>query len=243
MFSRVGGKSRLKNQIIELIPSHKTYVEPFVGAGAVFFGRKNKSDIEVINDIDKDIYDIFQDMKDVGDSFITKPFIPTRLEFNDLLNKTSFNNNEDRLYRNLYLSRFSYCGNRLRYKGEKWEKYRQSWGSNLKKDKWMKRLKNVNIYNEDARDVIKKYDSIDTFFYLDPPYSKLKNNWGYNYNTINNNDMLEILKSIKGKFLMTYDNTPENRSLFKDFTVIIVNTSYKLSGNHKTITELFIMNY
>ena len=29
----VGGKTKLKNRIIEQIPEHKTYVEPFVGGG------------------------------------------------------------------------------------------------------------------------------------------------------------------------------------------------------------------
>jgi DNA adenine methylase len=232
----------LKNQIIELIPSHKTYVEPFVGGGSVFFGRKTKSDIEVINDLDKDIYDIYQDMKDVGDSMINRSFISDRKTFEDLMKKTVFINIEDRLFRNLYLSFISYCGVRDSYGGDNKNRGSNS-GSKWKTDKWMKRLENVRIYNNDARDVIKKYDSIDTFFYLDPPYSKLKKDWGYTCNTINNTDMLEILKSIKGKFLMSYDDTPENRSLFKDFTILSVNTLYQMGLKDRKMNEIFIMNY
>jgi DNA adenine methylase len=44
-----GGKQRLADTIIGLIPAHKIYVEPFFGGGAVFF-RKRKSYLEAIND-------------------------------------------------------------------------------------------------------------------------------------------------------------------------------------------------
>lgn len=40
---RLGGKSRLRKGIIELIPDHTCYVEPFFGAGWVYFGKKKES--------------------------------------------------------------------------------------------------------------------------------------------------------------------------------------------------------
>ncbi|NGY69510.1 DNA adenine methylase, partial [Clostridium perfringens] len=47
--TRLGGKSKLRKEIISMMPAHVCYVEPFFGAGWVYFG-KSKSKIEVIND-------------------------------------------------------------------------------------------------------------------------------------------------------------------------------------------------
>ena len=60
--SRVGGKSKLRNKIINMLPSHTTYIELFFGAGWVYFG-KDKSKVEVINDIDKELINLFKIIK------------------------------------------------------------------------------------------------------------------------------------------------------------------------------------
>ncbi|GAG53665.1 unnamed protein product, partial [marine sediment metagenome] len=54
-FGSPGGKRFLAKTIVSYIPEHKTYVEPFLGGGAVFFA-KEPSEVEVINDLDKDIF-------------------------------------------------------------------------------------------------------------------------------------------------------------------------------------------
>ncbi len=100
---RVGGKSKLKDYIISLIPTHKIYVEAFVGGGAVFFG-KEPSENEVVNDLGKDIYHIYKDMKTVGEQMINKDFTPSRDKFERLKKQNTFNSKTERLFRNLYLS-------------------------------------------------------------------------------------------------------------------------------------------
>ena len=59
---RVGGKSKLRNTIIEMIPKHTCYVELFFGAGWVYFG-KEESKVEVINDIDSELVNLFKTIK------------------------------------------------------------------------------------------------------------------------------------------------------------------------------------
>ena len=61
--NRMGGKFRLRKKIIEKIPEHVCYVEPFFGAGWVYFG-KNPSIVEIINDIDGDIVNLFRIIKE-----------------------------------------------------------------------------------------------------------------------------------------------------------------------------------
>ena len=56
---RVGGKSKLRKTIIEMIPEHICYIELFFGAGWVYFG-KEASKIEVINDVDRELINLFK---------------------------------------------------------------------------------------------------------------------------------------------------------------------------------------
>ena len=61
---RVGGKSKLRKDIIDLIPEHTCYIELFFGAGWVYFGKET-SKIEVINDIDKELIDIKERLSNI----------------------------------------------------------------------------------------------------------------------------------------------------------------------------------
>ena len=89
---RVGGKSRLKKTIIDLLPEHTTYVEPFVGGGAVFFG-KEPSSREVVNDLDADIYHIYSDMSLHLKLHFTNVDAASVIMSNILFGKTHFSKN------------------------------------------------------------------------------------------------------------------------------------------------------
>ena len=54
-----GGKFYIVNEILKYIPKHQCYVEPFFGSGHVFF-KKSKAMVEVINDIDLNVYSFFK---------------------------------------------------------------------------------------------------------------------------------------------------------------------------------------
>lgn len=54
-----GSKWNIAPRLVELIPEHHSYVEPFFGSGAVLF-NKPVSDIETINDLDHDVVNIFR---------------------------------------------------------------------------------------------------------------------------------------------------------------------------------------
>lgn len=54
-----GSKWNIASQLLELIPNHHSYVEPFFGSGAVLF-NKDPSHIETINDLDSDVTNLFQ---------------------------------------------------------------------------------------------------------------------------------------------------------------------------------------
>jgi len=240
MFNRIGGKSKLKKAIIQIMPEHKVYVEPFIGAGHVFF-EKEPAEVNVINDLDKDIYHIFIDTQKVGDKMINYDFTDDRATFNKLKAQTKFNKIEDRLYRNLYLSRNSFAGNRKNFGEDK--RNVMNTGKNLKTDKWKNKLKGVRIFNKDFKDIIKKYDSKDTLFYIDPPYSTSVDD--YTVGGVDPMDIYNALQGIKGKFILSYDYTPEIKKMFKKYNISTIKTKYTIAhdDNVKLVKEYLITNF
>ncbi len=63
-------------------------------------------------------------------------------------------------------------------------------------------MRNWNIEHLDYRELIKKYDSDKTFFYLDPPYLFSGRFYKYNFNEDNFKELKEILDNLKGFWLM-----------------------------------------
>ena len=64
-----GAKNRIAKWICEYIPPHGVYLEPFFGSGAVFF-NKEPAKIETINDLDDDVVNYFEVIRDKSDELI-----------------------------------------------------------------------------------------------------------------------------------------------------------------------------
>jgi len=107
---------------------------------------------------------------------------------------------------------------------------------NQVKDKY----KNVDYFNIDYKEIILKYDDINTFFYLDPPY--FHNEHYYENHTFlkkkNHKELAEILKNIKGRFLLSYQDRPLMRKLYDGYNF------YKYTGTNFILKpEIAITNY
>jgi len=213
--ARQGGKSRSKNKIIKAFPpkdAYNIYVEPFIGGGSVFLAQK--TDEEVINDLDKDIYHIWRDIPQVSQSDVDKyNFRATKTKFDRLINENPTNPAE-RLYRNLYLSYNSFASLRknLNPAPSKRNTFKKRFGD-IKE-----RLKDVIIENKDYKDIIKKYDSDKTLFYLDPPYYGTDNK-SYSNKNIDFTELADLLAGIKGYAVMSINDDPDIRKLFKGFRI------------------------
>ena len=107
------------------------------------------------------------------------------------------------------------------------------------------RLDDATILNTDYNNVIKNYDSKSTFFYLDPPVTRATG--PYNYPAINLPELSKVLKSIKGKFLLSLGHTKYDKELFKGFKTVSISTKYvgerTRGGQSYEVEEHLIMNY
>lgn len=238
---RVGGKNRLKSLIVSLFPEHELYVEPFIGGGSVFMEQESHKN--VINDKDKDIYHLWADLKAVplktimGFDFTH----PTRKDFLNFKNQTTFSSRAERLYRNLYLSFYSYRANRRSYGLNKSGRTNRVF---FMRDigPLKKKLRRTIIHNKDYLWVLDKYDAPTTLFYLDPPYYDVSKQL-YEHEEIDYEAMRDALDGLKGKFIMSLNDTPYTRSVFKDFNVHVVDSYNTLIRNNKQNKELVITNF
>jgi len=106
------------------------------------------------------------------------------------------------------------------------------------------RMARVTIENLDWKDFVGRYDREETFFYLDPPYYSAPC-YKHNFKEISDYaDMADTLKGIKGKFLLSINDHPEIREVFKDFNIRPVELTYSVKKEDTTLgRELLVSNY
>lgn len=247
-YSRFGGKCRKAKELIKYFPDHNTFVEPFLGSGAVFLA-KNKSQKNILNDLDPLMYNIWRNVKSSGDKFDEKnksnpfDFTAERSKWDEFLNTFRTGSPVEQIYKSIYIMRNSFNGmgtsfSSKRYSLKQQKRYKILLGP------YKEKLKGVVILKKDYKEVIRRYDSIDTFFYLDPPYEiAIKKGGYYEHSDIDLEEMSKLLSNIKGKFLMSLDITPNTKKLFGKFYTKKILFKYATRTNEKEVYEYLIANY
>ena len=118
-------------------------------------------------------------------------------------------------------------------------------------DSIYKRLMNVIIENLDYEELIRRYDCEDTFFFCDPPYLDTvqlrKKEYKHTFYLEDFERFAAVVKTIRGKFLITLNEAPEVRELFADFNIMSHEHIWpcsNTSGNKlRAVNELLISNY
>ena len=84
-------------------------------------------------------------------------------------------------------------------------------------EEYQEKLQGVKFLNRDALSVIRKYDSKHSLFFIDPPYQKSDDL--YKHDEFNLEDLRDTLKGLKGKFLVTLNDSKSVRDLFNMFKI------------------------
>jgi len=250
-FNRAGSKVPLIRDVLEIIPPHTTYVEAFVGGGALFW-NKIPAKKSVINDLDKELIEGYRILKRIPTSVdmtildnskqVGNKYPAVEKFINSVTSKSS---DRDKLLAvtEKYAGTFGSMGQGGIYKNPSME---NRW---KKIDQYKALLKPTTIVSKDYLKVLKDYDSPTTFFFLDPPYEVEKKGQEkyYKHSIIDYDKMNEALKQLKGKFLLTINDSKYISDIFKDFnqkTLIVRNPSQSgISKEAQNRKELFISNY
>lgn len=245
----IGGKRNLSRRLVALIDAqpHQTYAEPFVGMGGIFFRRTRRPKAEVINDISTDVATLFRVLQRHYQPFVDmlKWRFASRTEFQRLLAVDPDTCTDlERAVRFLYLQRNAFGGKVV---GRNFgvtptgpSRFRLSQLEPMLADVH-DRLDGVWIERLPYAEFIVRWDRPGTLFYLDPPYHGSETDYGSGVFTVEDFVRLrDLLSAIKGRFILSINDTPLIRSVFADFPMEPVTLSYQISGAATAASELII---
>ena len=251
-FAYFGGKYRLAAKLIAMFPEHTCYVEVFGGAGNVLL-QKTPSPVEIFNDINSDVVNLFRQVRDNFEAFYEKvSLVPhsreERFHFRDCLKTetdpleravmfyTHLNQSFSGLHRGWSFSKVHNTAKGLKRKVEKLPHI-------------LERLREVTFENESFEYILQRYDSTDTFFYCDPPYplhTRTESKQGYadEMKDRDHQRLFEILPTLNGKVMLSgYQNTIYERLAWREVTFETKQSASRSSNHARERTEVVYMNW
>lgn len=255
----VGGKRRFRKRIIEVLPPHSCYVEPFAGAGWVLFA-KAPSDVEVLNDIDGELINFFRVVKERPEDLIGAfdLEVVSRETFERLAG-TDPSTLDDlaRAHRFFYLIMAGW-GGEAGYPRFQTSIVDGGHGNRLigalkrlrkRIEPVHKRLQTVIVEHLDWEACVDRYDRKRVVMYVDPPYPNNKVNYLHNMRSWEDHQRLaDRLARAECKWIISSYDTPEVRELYGGHHVVPV-TAYSgmntTKGGTKRVKneEVLILNY
>jgi DNA adenine methylase len=236
----IGGKRNLAKRIIARINAtpHTTYAEVFVGMGGIFLRRDQRPQAEVINDWSKDVSTFFLVLQHhyVAFTDMIRFQIASRANFEKLLATPGESLTDmQRAARFLYVQRMCFGG---KVDGRHFgvAPSRPSRFDVTKIQPMLEavheRLAPVTIERLRWQDFLRRYDRPGTLFYLDPPYFNSEGDYGGGmFSQAEFVEMADMLRHLKGRFILSLNDHPVVRSIFAYFAIEGVETTYQVSGN------------
>lgn len=254
--SYYGGKATMATRIVAMIPPHVTYTEPFFGGGAVFFA-KNASDVEVINDMNRELINFYIQIK--TNNAALKKLVDGSLHARDIHRDAWVVYNNPHLFDEVKRAWAVWTLANMGFSSM----ISESFGTSIKSNQQQKKVANkrasfgsefeqrlalVTIECRDAVNVIRQYDTEATFHYCDPPYFNSDCGHYSGYSKANFEDLLKALTEIKGKFLLS--SYPSElleqyraKNGWKQETSQAKVTVARKKDNKKVKTEVLTWNY
>lgn len=243
----IGGKKLLRKDILQQFPSRQQYdryIEVFGGAGWILFAEEKHADLEVFNDVNGELINLYRCVKYHAEELQKElKFVLTSREQFFWMKGQNVECMTDiqRAARFYVLIKESYgCG--LRDFGVR--------SINLMSaveflEAASNRLAKVIIENRDFEKLIKTYDRDTALFYLDPPYYEAEKYYSDRFDQEDHIRLKNVMDKVKGLFILSYNDCGEIRELYRDYKIIEVSRLHNLTTKNevKQYKELIIKNF
>jgi DNA adenine methylase len=231
----MGGKRRLADRIFPLFPRHSCYCEPFAGGAALFFLRPVPADVEVLNDVNGDLVNLYRVVQHHLEEFVRqfKWALSSRQVFK-WLQETRPETLTDiqRAARFYYLQQSAFGG---KVAG-------QTWGTatttppglnllRLEENLSAAHLRLASTYIEHLswQDCLRRYDREHTLFYMDPPYWETEG-YGVAFGFEQYQEMAILIGQLKGKAIISLNDHPAIRECFAAYRIEATDITYTVGG-------------
>lgn len=251
-----GGKQMMVKTILPLIQKHTLYCEPFAGGAAIFFA-KDRSEIEVLNDTNRELINFYRVLQ--NDFTSLEKEIKITLHSRDLHRKASVIYNNSDMFSELKRAWALWVLSTQGFSGQ----LDGSWGYDLTRNTTPKRLDNkkeafsidlairmqqVHLECADALYIIRSRDTQDSFFYVDPPYYNANMGHYDGYSKEDFEALLTLLSQIKGRFLLSSYPSDVLSAVTKQHNWQTLSFNGRVSvaaknGKQKGKTEVLTANY
>ena len=280
MISYIGGKARISKWIVPYIPRDiETYVEPFSGMFWVFFKMdlNHYPNLKTVvyndfNGLNSNLFSCCKEYDRMWDEMSKYPCQQLGVEDTPTTYEEMFNEYQKEVFHSgititddnkfevaakyVYVLTQIFSGSKpetssyMDYKG----KYRCKvliFMDKLKDKKYRSHFDKITfVENMDFQEVIEKYDSEKTYFYVDPPYWKTENYYSnHDFDRNDHERLADSLKSISGKFSLSYYDFPILRVWFPKHEYVWEMKEFAKAASAKSGVkqnmgeELLVMNY
>lgn len=212
-----GAKWRIADFILQYMPQHHSYLEPFFGSGAVLF-RKAPAPIETVNDINNDVVNLFRVVQTkaavLAEAIAGLPY--ARQVYEDSLQSDPEASDVERAARFLTLVWQSYgtradgmnCGWKKDVAGREAAYAVRNWN---RLPSWIiaaqARLKQVQIEHKDALQLIRQFNHPKVLVYCDPPYMlstrSCKSSYRHEMDDATHEELLDVLNRHRGVAMLS----------------------------------------
>jgi DNA adenine methylase len=250
-----GGKRDEIKHFARYIPEFTTYIEPFIGGGAVYFHLNPQK--AVIADVHEDLIALYRSIAEghANDIVAFMDAHPnTEEEYYKVRDTFVPTTDLERACKFYYERKTCYRG-MLRYnkKGEfniPFGRYKTVQCEELKNPAYETLLQRTTICKSSFETIFATYNDPSNFVFLDPPYDSTFTDYGYcSFTKDHHLRLAECFKTTRNKCLMVIGKTPFIEELYKDYIVDAFDKKYAFKlhsgrvGDEINTKHLIITNY
>lgn len=245
-----GGKRRLLKHLYPHFPAHDAYVEAFAGGAAALLMRPHPAKMEVLNDINGDLVNLYRCVRHHLDEFIRmfRWSLVSRQMFEwAQMERPETLTDIQRAARFYYLQKLAFGG---KVQGQSFGLV-ASGGPRLNLLRIEEelsavhiRLVNVVIEHLPWQECLQRYDRAGTLFYLDPPYWETEG-YGVAFEMEHYQQMADLMRSMKGRAVLSINDHPDIRRVFEGLPLVPLQLEYSMARQHagKKSGELIIKSW